>query len=254
MELTVNMDWMLTVLLIALRIAAVFVMTPLFALGGLPARIRLLFVLALSVSLVSALAVTPPVSVHSLGGLVTAAIGELLFGALLAFGLFAAFAAFQLAGRMLDLQMGFGVASLIDPATRAQSPLLGTLLNLIAVAVFFAVDGHLMIIRGLAFSIDHLPPGSTFAAIDTGAVVAQFGGMFVYALALAAPVLIVLFLVDVAMAVMARTMPQLNVFIVSMPLKIIVGLFVLVVSIRFMGPLMARIFEQLFFYWQGLMS
>jgi flagellar biosynthesis protein FliR len=254
MELTVDMLWVLTVLLVALRIATIFVLTPLFALGGLPGRIRLLFVLVMSVSLVSALAVPPPVAIHGLGGLVTAAVGEVLFGALLAFGLFTAFATFQLAGRMLDLQMGFGVASLIDPATRAQSPLLGTLLNLIAVAVFFAVDGHLMLIRGLAFSIEHLPPGGSFAAVDTGAVVAQFGGMFVYALALAAPVLIVLFLVDVAMAVMARTMPQLNVFIVSMPLKIMVGLFVLVVSIRFMGPLMARIFEQLFFYWQGLMS
>jgi flagellar biosynthetic protein FliR len=242
------------VLLIALRIATVFVLTPLFALGGLPGRIRLLFVLIMSVSLVSALAIPPPAALHSLGGLVIAAVGELLFGALLAFGLFAVFATFQLAGRMIDLQMGFGVASLIDPATRAQAPLLGTLLNLIAVAVFFAVDGHLMLIRGLAFSIEHLPPGVSFAAIDTGSVVAQFGGMFVYALALAAPVLIVLFLVDVAMAVMARTMPQLNVFIVSMPLKIMVGLLVLIVSIRFMGPLMARIFEQLFFYWQGLMG
>lgn len=254
MKLAVDMEWVLAVLLIALRVGAVFALTPLFALGGMPVRVRLLFVLALAVTLASALAVPPPATVLTLGGLVTAALAELVLGALLAFGLFTAFAAFQLAGRTLDLQMGFGVASLIDPATRTQAPLLGTFLNLLAVAVFFAIDGHHMVLRGLAFSIAHLPPGKPLAIIDAGAVIAQFGGMFVYALALAAPVLIVVLLVDIAMAVMARTMPQVNVFIVSLPLKILVGLFVLVASVRFMGPLMAHIFERLFDYWQRLMG
>lgn len=254
MTLAVDMGWILTVLLVAMRIAAALALTPLLAMGGMPGRVRLLLVLALAVSLTSALAVPAAVSVTTLGGLIAAAFGELLFGGLLAFGLFTAFAAFQLAGRTIDIQMGFGVASLIDPATRTTAPLLGTFLNVVALAVFFAIDGHLMVIRGLAFSLQHLPPGTPLATIDAGAVVAQFGGMFVFALALAAPVLIVLFLVDIAMAVMARTMPQVNVFIVSLPLKILVGLLVLAISVRFMGPLMERIFEQVFDYWQQLVG
>jgi flagellar biosynthetic protein FliR len=254
MTLVVDMGWIQTVLLVALRIAAALVLTPLFALGGMPARVRLLLVLALAVTLTSALVVPAPAAVQTLGGLITAAMSELVFGGLLAFGLFTAFAAFQLAGRTIDLQVGFGVASLIDPATRTQAPLLGTFLNFLALAVFFAIDGHLMVIRGLAFSLEHLPPGTPLASIDAGAVVAQFGSMFIFALAVAAPVLIVVFLVDIAMAVMARTMPQLNVFIVSLPLKIVIGLLVLVISVRFMGPLMERIFEQLFNYWQLLVS
>jgi flagellar biosynthetic protein FliR len=154
----------------------------------------------------------------------------------------------------MDLQMGFGVASLIDPATRTQSPLLGTLLNLVALAVFFAVDGHHLVIRGLAYSLVQLPPGSSLAALEPAAVVAQFGAMFVFAVALAAPVIFVLLLVDVALAVMARTMPQMNVFIVSLPLKIMVGLLVLVMSMQYMGPVMERVFEGMFDYWQRVLG
>jgi flagellar biosynthesis protein FliR len=253
MQIVVEMAWIQTVLLVALRLAATLVMTPVFAITGMTAHLRVFFVLALAVTLTSALAV-PPVPVLSMADLVMAGMSEVVLGALLAFGLFTAFAAFQLAGRTMDLQMGFGVASLIDPATRTQSPLLGTLLNLIAVAVFFAVNGHHLLIRGLAFSLEHLPPGRPLGELNYAAVVAQFGGMFVFALALAAPVLIVLLLVDIAMAVVARTMPQVNVFIVSMPLKIIVGLFVLIASMHFMGPLMMRIFEALFDYWQQVIG
>lgn len=253
MQIVVDMAWIQTVLLVALRLAATLVLTPVFAITGMTARIRVFFILALAVTLTSAMAV-PPVPVLSPADLVVAAMSELALGAMLAFGLFTAFAVFQLAGRMMDLQMGFGIASLIDPATRTQSSLLGTLLNLTAIAVFFAVNGHHLLIQGLAFSLAHLPPGRPLEELNYAAMVAQFGGMFVFALALAAPVLIVLLLVDVAMAVVARTMPQVNVFIVSMPLKIFVGLFVLATSMYFMGPLMARIFEALFNYWQQVIE
>jgi len=253
MNVIVDTGWVQTVMLVALRLAATLTLTPIFAVSGMSARVRVLLILALATTLVSALAI-PPAPVLSLGDLLVAAAGELLLGALLAFGLFTAFAAFQLAGRIMDLQMGFGVAILIDPATRTQSPLLGTLLNLIAVTVFFAIDGHHLLIRGLAFSLSHLPPGTPMQEFDLGVVATQFGGMFIFAVALAAPVMIVLLMVDIAMAVLARTMPQVNIFIVSLPLKVMVGLLVLAVSMQYMGPLMSRIFEKLFLYWQQIMS
>jgi flagellar biosynthesis protein FliR len=241
MRVLIDTGWIVSVLLVAVRIGAALVMTPLLSFSGVPATTRVALVLVLAVTLVSAVALPPATALSSFGGL-------------LAFGVFTAFAAFQLAGRVMDLQMGFGVASLIDPATRTQSPLLGTLLNLVALAVFFAVDGHHLVIRGLAYSLVQLPPGSSLAALEPAAVVAQFGAMFVFAVALAAPVIFVLLLVDVALAVMARTMPQMNVFIVSLPLKIMVGLLVLVMSIQYMGPVMARVFEGMFDYWQRVLG
>lgn len=254
MSTTVEIAWILAIALVALRLGAVLVLTPLFSLGGIPANVRVLLVVALAAFMVGALGIQGLAVPTSLGGLLVAGLSELVLGALLAFGVFTAFAVFQLAGRIMDMQLGFGVAALIDPTTRTQSPLLGTVLNLTAVAVFFAIDGHHLLIRGLAFSLERIPPGTLITDLDPGAVVAQFGGMFVYALALAAPVLFVILLMDVVLAVIARTMPQVNIFIVSLPLKILVGLVVLAISLNYAAPLMARVFESLFDYWHGLMS
>lgn len=253
MSVTLEIAWILAVALVALRIGTIFILTPLFSFGGIPANVRVLLVMALAAIMVAAGNAQMLRMPASLGQLVLAGLSELVFGALLAFGIFTAFAAFQLAGRIMDFQLGFGIATLIDPATRTQAPLLGTFLNLVAIVAFFAIDGHHLLIRGLAFSLEHTPPGTLMTDIDSGAVVAQFGGMFVYALALAAPVLFAILLIDVVLAVMARTMPQMNIFIVGLPLKIFVGLAVLAVSLNFAAPLMARVFEDLFNYWHNIM-
>lgn len=254
MTLVINIGWALTLVLVVVRVAAALALTPLLALGSMPRQVRVLWVLALSVGFLSVLAAPPNPAPVGVGGLALAVLTEMLIGALLAFGLMTAFATFQLAGRILDLQLGLSVANLVDPTTRTQAPLLGTFLHFAAVALFFAVDGHHMVVRGLAFSFEHIPPGTALTALDMGAVVAQFGAMFVYAVALAAPVMFVLLLVDMAMAVMGRSMPQMNVFIVSIPIKIIVGLFVLALSVRYMGAVSGSIFEHLFDYWHTVLS
>lgn len=254
MTVSVEIAWILAVALVAMRFGAVLALTPMFGSASLPAHFRVLFVIGLSAVIVSGLAIEPTRLPLSVGAFALAALSEVVLGALLAFGIFAAFGAFLLAGRMMDIQLGFGVAAIIDPTSRTQAPLLGTILNLLAVAIFFAIDGHHMLIRGLVFSLEQVPPGTFVSEIDGGAVVAQFGGMFVYAVALSAPVLFVILLVDIVLAVIARSMPQVNVFIVSLPLKILIGLIVLAISLRYLGPLFARIFESIFDYWHQLLA
>jgi flagellar biosynthetic protein FliR len=204
--------------------------------------------------LVSGIDVPPPMSSGQPAALATAALNELVWGTLLAFTVLAGFAAFQLAGRILDIQLGFGVVGLIDPGTRTQAPLIGTLLNMTAVLTFFLVGGHQLLLRGLAFSLQSIPPGTALGALPLGVVVGQFGAMFLSAALLAAPVMTVVLLADVAMAIMARTMPQMNVFIIGLPLKILVGLVVLAVSLGLLGPLFTRIFTDIFTGWQQLME
>ena len=254
MTVTIEIAWILTVVLAALRFGTVLALTPIFGAASVPGHLRILFVVGITAVMVSGLQIQPAQLPISLGAFTLATLSELTLGALLAFGVFTAFGAFLLAGRIMDIQLGFGVASLIDPANRTPSPLLGTVLNLIAVALFFAVDGHHLLIRGLAFSFEHLPPGTLISQFDAGAVAAQFGGMFVYAVALAAPVLFVILLIDVVLAVIARSMPQVNVFIVSLPLKIFVGLTMLAISLRYVAPLVARIFESIFEYWHRVLT
>jgi flagellar biosynthetic protein FliR len=246
--------WIAAVLLVSIRFGTVFIMAPVFGTAQIPVHIRAFFVLALSATIVAATggsAFAPPLQA---GDLLVAALGELMIGALFAFGLFAGFATFLFGGRLLDMQIGFGVASLLDPATRSQSPLLGTALNLLAVSLFFAVDGHHMIIRGLAYSLEKFPPGAFSGQFELAAVVSMFGSVFTFGVALVAPVVFCLFLIDIGMAVISRTMPQVNIFILAVSVKTLAGLALLAVSIRYMAPLAHRIFAEIFGYWERILG
>jgi flagellar biosynthesis protein FliQ len=88
------------------------------------------------------------------------------------------FAAFQFAGRLMDTQLGFGVAGLIDPATGTQAPLLGTVLNMTAVMTFFLLGGHRLLIHGLAYSLTEIGPGLPLTRVPVTEIIAQFGAMF----------------------------------------------------------------------------
>ena len=254
MTLTAETAFITTVLLVAVRLGALFLLTPLFAVAQVPIRVRMLLLLGLAALLVSNTEVMPLEMPENLAGLVQAVAQEALLGAMLAFGLFAAFGAFLFGGRILDFQMGFGVANLIDPVTNTQSPLIGSVLNLMAVVTFFLLNGHHLMLRGLAYSLEKIPPGSALLEMNVSAIVAQFGLMFMFGIALVAPAIMTLLLIDVGMAFMARTMPQVNIFIVGLPLKIFVGLTVLALSLNYLGPLLDRIYESIFRYWQAVIG
>lgn len=242
------------ILLVSARLAALFLLSPLFLSASIPGTVRVLFALGLGAGLVASLDIAPAALPATLGEIVPALVKEVFVGATLAFGLFAAFGAFLVGGRVLDFQMGFGVANVIDPGTSEQAPLVGTALNLMAVATFFLLDGHRLLIRGLAFSLERLPVGQGFESLDIAAVTAQFGLMFVFGLAAVAPAVITLLLMDTAMAVAARTMPQVNVFILSLPLKIFVGLSVLALTLPSVAPLLERVYESVFRYWERVLT
>jgi flagellar biosynthetic protein FliR len=255
MNITADISWLISILLLAIRLGAVFLLTPILAVTQAPARFRLLFVLALSALLVSALPAVSFEQTITISNLIKAALQELIIGAGMAFGLFTAFGAFLLGGRVLDFQMGFGVASLIDPSTNTQSAMMGVVLNLIAIMVFFLIDGHHMVLKGLAYSIEVLPLGQGLkGGLNIAALVAQFGSMFIFALMVVAPAIFSILLLDVGLGVMARTMPQVNVFFVGIPLKIFIGMTVTALTLKSIAPLMKNIFEGMFYFWQEMIG
>ena len=238
-------------LLLSVRFGVVLYLVPFVSAAKVPGQVKVLWLIALSVGV---LVIVGPVlnDMTDVGSLIRGMLSELVLGGLLAFGVLAAFAAFLLGGRIVDFQMGFGVAGLIDPATQTQAPLMGTILHLIAIMVFYTLDGHHYILRGLAFSVEKIPPGVWIGDLQMPFVVAHFGAMFSFAIAIVAPVIFSILLLDVGLAVMARTMPQMNVFIVSLPLKIFTGLSVMALSMNVMAPLMEKIFESIFVFWQNI--
>lgn len=253
MNITADIQWISSVVLASVRIGAVFLFTPILAITQAPMRFRVFFVLGLAMILVSSLSVTTLKEPVNIAELISFALQELVTGSVMAFGLFAGFGAFLLGGRILDFQMGFGVASLIDPATHTQSAMMGVVLNLIAVMAFFLVDGHHMIIRGLAYSFEQIPLGVGLSTINIDVIIKQFGYMFIFAVMAVAPALFSILLLDVGLAVMARTMPQVNIFFVSMPLKILVGLTMVALSMQYISPLLSKVFKSIFNYWDEVL-
>lgn len=251
MSLRVDIGWLLATLLLSLRVAAATVLAPVFGPSQVPGTVRVLLSLAIAAAIVAALPSVPTLDnpLDSTPRLAVAALSELLIGASLSFGFLAAYAATQVAGRILDIQMGFGAAYVLNPATEGFSPLLGSVFGMAAVAAFLALDGHHVLIQALALSAQTVPPGAPYTA-DWDAVLKQSGVMFTFGTALAAPVMLALLLADLSMAVLARSMPSLNVFVLSFSIKIVLGLTGLAGSIRFAGSLLNSLFGTTFEYWQ----
>ncbi len=252
MQLSINDAWAHNLLLCAARIAPLFLMSPLFSLAQLPVRIRWLLILVFSAACVALKANVAPLAGASIS-LWVALLGEVLLGAVLAFGIYCVFGAFLFGGRILDLQMGFGVANLVDPSTRQQAPLLGTALNVMAVMTFYLLDSHHLLIRALLYTFDVVPLGSGWQPDNLAPIANVFGLMFVFGLMLVSPVVFTLLLIDAAMAVAARTMPQMNMFMLGIPVKIAVGIVVLACSLFYMSGLLKKIYAALFDYWMAVL-
>jgi flagellar biosynthetic protein FliR len=244
--------WVLSVLLVAVRLAALLWASPLFSIGNVSGRVRLILTLVFSAATVVAQPAAQLDVGPSIVGLVGAAIIELTVGLLMGFGLHCAFGAFSFGGRLLDLQMGLGVASLINPSNNEQEPLLGTALLVVGVMTFYLLGGHHFVAMGFVQSYGWFPLGQPITNIDPGVVLAQFGLMFSLGTVLVAPVVAVLLLLDAGLAMAAKTMPQMNVFMISIPVKIVVGLLMLAALAPYLRGILTSIFESIFTYWQAL--
>ncbi len=249
LNITIDSRFIIALLLVNTRVNVFFLLLPVFSIIQLPVKIRILFSFMLAFFLLPTLSISP--SALSLDSLPLLFINEVFVGAIMAFGVLTALAAFQLGGRFLDLQMGFGVAALIDPTTRQQSALIGSILSLFGIAIFVFEGGHRLLLKALQHSFSSLPVGEwNFTSIDL--IINQFGLMFIFATSLVIPVIIFLFLLDAVMAIAARTMPQLNIFILSIPVKIFTGILILSVVITTSQTLLQKIYASIFQYLSAL--
>jgi flagellar biosynthesis protein FliR len=253
MAVDVNYAWALAVFLVAIRIGVLLMMSPIFSgLGGL-VTVRVLVTLMLSAVMVSGMHPPAPPAL-TMGTIVLAALGELVVGAVLAFGVYAAFGAFSVAGKILDIQSGFGIGSVYDPVTRAGAPLFATMLNMAAVVCFFAMDAHHAFLRGIAFSLEQVAPGAGLGNMGAEAAIRQFGLMFSLGVALIVPVMLCLLLVEVGLAVISRVLPQMNVFVVLVPVKLFAAIAIFAMTAGTLGPVMARVFASIFVYWERVLG
>jgi flagellar biosynthetic protein FliR len=165
---------------------------------------------------------------------------ELLVGMGFAFALGALFAAVSVAGSFLDYLIGFSFGSLVDPVNGTQTTVLAQLYSLLGVIVFIAINGDAWVIAGLAHTYD-LVGVTQMPALDSlvGGAAEAFVTIFSSAVQVAGPVMLALVLTDAAFGLVSRVVPQLNVFGVGFPVKLLVGLILLGVTLPFVGGWLA---------------
>jgi flagellar biosynthetic protein FliR len=237
--------------LIMVRIGAMLATAPPFAGGPIPNRVKaglavLLAWVALPLTPGAGQAIVAP---HPLEVVMLAG-KELVIG--VAFGLIVrmAFAAVTYAGMITDFSAGFALAQAIDPTTGTQVSVLGRWYGLITTAVFLAIGGAQWLAAGIVRSFVLVPPLETpdFSALILGVTRAS-DDIFLIAIQLAAPLMVALVITDVTLGLMSRAVPQMNVFIVGLPLKIVVALagtaILLPTMVTYLDTLSGRLIEDL---------
>jgi flagellar biosynthetic protein FliR len=224
--------------LVLARVSPLFILAPLFSSKMIPARARAIIALALTIGIM-------PVVKHGMidldplgfGGLL---LKEVVVGLAFSYALAAMFAGLQAAGSLLDTLIGFSFGSLVDPVTGTQSTVLAQMYSLFGVAILIAIGGDAWIIKGLGRSYDAVPllDAPPIGSMVQGAEVA-FSGIFVSAFMIGAPVIIALIITDAAFGVVSRVVPQMNVFAVGFPAKMLVGLTLLGASLPFVSGFVA---------------
>ncbi len=221
--------------LVLARLTPLFIVAPLFNSRQIPTRARTGIALALALGLypMAIAGQTLPDGVVEIVGLV---VKELLVGLAFALCIAILFAAIDSAGALLDFMVGFAFGATVDPMTGNNSAVLTRVYMLVAIAIFIAINGDAWLIQGMSRTFDLVPLSSTpdFASIAEG-VVATFTTIFASALQVAAPVIIACVLTDVGFGVVSRVVPQMNVFAVGFPVKVLVGLLVVAASLPFVG-------------------
>jgi flagellar biosynthesis protein FliR len=214
----------LTALLLAsVRAAAWLVVCPPFNSRIVPAPVKALLAVALSLPLVPDLADQVPAL--DAGALLVAGVEQAVVGVALGFVTAIFFAAIQAAGDLIDTFGGFSLSFAFDPMSASQSSVFGRFYNLVAVTLLFITDGHQMVLRGFLQSYQTLPLDGTLSLARLGAVLSHgLPAMFLAALQIAGPLIAVLFLTDVAFGLLNRVAPALNAFALGFPAKILITL------------------------------
>jgi len=228
-----------TVLLLSLRLLPLFVVMPLSIFSKAPLMFRIIIVLAISIIMAGLVPVQSNVLSISL------IISEFLLGIVIAFSFHTAFASLDMVGKLLDLQIGINTAGIFNPSSSHLGGVISDLLIAIAGVLFFILNLHYTLLQGLVALFKIVPLGTfDFHLLNIKKLISIMGAQFIFAFVVLLPVILGVWLVDLAFAVMSRSMPQANIYFLALPVKFVVGLMLLMFSMPMIVQNIPRLFEQ----------
>ncbi|MDU4959893.1 MAG: flagellar biosynthetic protein FliR [Sporomusaceae bacterium] len=221
-------------LLILVRISGMLLPAPIFGSRNIPGMLKAGLVFFLALTVLPLLAADTRPLPQTLFPYLLLAGSELIFGLVIGFASSLLFAAVQMSGSLLDMQVGFGVVNIFDPQVGQQVPLIGNFKYILALLLFLTLNGHHILLTAIVDSFRLVPvTGVVFSSAISEMMVNMISGIFTFAVQITVPILAAVIITDIGLGILARTMPQMNVFVVGVPAKIIVGLFVLSVTLPF---------------------
>ncbi len=234
-------------MLILARCIGLFIASPIFGRKNLPNIFKLGF------SIILAYIVLPFIESSNLEymsflQILLLSIKELIIGLVIGFVAFIVFSTFFLAGSFIDRDLGFSMANVVDPQYGFQVPITGNLIYIISTLVFLIINGHHYLIKALVNSFYVMPINSNIK-LDADVlkfVIDIFNYIFVMAIKISIPITIIILSTNLILGILARTMPQMNVFVVGMPIKVILGLLILCIVFPYYEPIMETVFKDMY--------
>lgn len=245
----VNLDllygWINAFLWPFVRILALLAAAPLFGESSVPARLKVAYAALVTVVVAPSIPAMPQFPAGSYMSFLLVA-QQVLIGIAMGLTMRIVFAAVQTAGEFIGLQMGLSFASFFDPATGANTAVLSRLMNVVAMLLFLALDGHLILIGGLINTF-HILPISAAASLNSngwGILFEWSSQVMVSGMLLALPLIIILLTISLSMGILNRTAQQLSVFAVGFPISLMAGLVLLTVVLPQTSPFLSQLFEE----------
>ena len=230
-------------LLIIVRVSAFFVSVPFFSYRTIPPQLKILLALMLAWMMYYTIQ-TEVIPID--GNYILLIMKEAMIGLIIGLAATIIISIVQIAGGFIDFEMGFAMANIVDPLTGAQSPMMGQFFNLLILYLLIATNGHHLILDGIYYSYQFIPINHFPNFGDAGMAeftVKLIAVVFSVAFQMSAPLVAALFLLTLAIGITGKTVPQLNIFIIGFPLKIIVGFLVLFISMGIMIEVMQKVIE-----------
>ncbi|MGL5633659.1 MAG: fused FliR family export protein/FlhB family type III secretion system protein [Sarcina sp.] len=239
-----DISLIIALILIFVRISAFIAVTPIFFPKSMPRQMKVMFglilALFLSINVNTGIIKDIPNDIT----MIVYVINEVFSGILLGLIVGLWFHFIKMAGSLLDIHMGLGMLSMMDPNTSTNVTMLANISHWVGILVFFIVDGHHMIIRMLGKSIEIIPLGKNILIQNTmGVIIESFAHYFALGIRLAIPLVLLIIICDVVMGLISRSVPQINVMILGMPIKIVVGLASFLISLPIIIKLIVSGFD-----------
>ncbi len=223
--------WIISLLWPLTRVLGVIATAPIFSDRAIPNHIKLGFGLVLTLIIIPTLPPLPQFEIFSLQGLLML-VQQLVIGLAIGFSMRLVFAAVEIAGLLISMGMGLGFATFYDPHSQGQSTAISQLLMLLTMLIFLSLDGHLMVVSALVQSFVTMPVTMQGTGISPLKIVQWGEIIFSLGLLLALPAVTALLITNMALGILTRTAPQLNLFGIGFPVTLSIGLIVLAVSLQ----------------------